>query len=139
MTRESTVSVIAPAIRPDTDSKEAGRVALTFFFNLTEKWGCSADQQRTLLGDMSKTSFYRTRPNPCVMLSRDVMDRISYLMGIHKTLRIIFSTQPERAVAWISKENTAAPFNGKSALEYMLAGGLPELADVRRYLDGMRG
>ena len=31
------------------DTPEAGRVALTFFFNLMTHWGCSVEQQRTLL------------------------------------------------------------------------------------------
>ena len=30
-------------------------------------------------------------------------------------------------------------FNGQSALGYMLAGQVVDLADVRRYLDGVRG
>ena len=60
-------------------------------------------------------------------------------MGIHKALRILFSNQPERSYEWVSKENTAAPFNGRSALDYMLGGRVVDLADVRRYLDAVRG
>ena len=72
-------------------------------------------------------------------LPHDTLERISYLMGVHKALRILFSNQPERAYEWVHKANTAAPFNGQSALSYMLAGQVVDLADVRRYLDGVRG
>jgi len=60
-------------------------------------------------------------------------------MGVHKALRILFSNQPERAYEWVHKPNAAAPFNGLTALSYMLGGQVVDLADVRRYLDGVRG
>ncbi|MNN42941.1 hypothetical protein D3C81_1571520 [compost metagenome] len=60
-------------------------------------------------------------------------------MGIHKSLRILFSNHEERAYEWVHKANSAAPFNGRSALEYMLGGQVVDVADVRRYLDGVRG
>lgn len=39
-------TVLSP--QQQLDSPEAGRVALKFFFNLMERWGCTAEQQRTL-------------------------------------------------------------------------------------------
>lgn len=75
--------------------------------------------------------------NETIELPQDSLERISYLLGIHKALRIIFSTNLERAYEWVSKPNQATPFNGKSALAYMLQGRVVDLADVRRYLDSM--
>jgi hypothetical protein len=125
--------------RPDTTTPDAGRVALTFFFNLMAHWGCSAAEQKVLLGGVGNTTFYKYRKLPPVRLPRDTLERISYLMGIHKALRIIFSNSPERAYEWVRQPNAAAPFNGRSALEYMLQGRVVDLADTRRYLDGIRG
>ena len=121
------------------DSSEAGRVALTFFFKLMAHWGCNKDQQCTLLGAIGSTTYFKYKKLPPVRLPHDTLERISYLMGIHKSLRILFSNQPERAYDWVHKPNTAAPFNGQSALTYMLGGQVVDLADVRRYLDGVRG
>ncbi|PWE37504.1 DUF2384 domain-containing protein [Pseudomonas prosekii] len=122
------------------DTAEAGRVALKFFFNLMERWGCSAEQQRTLLGKVGNTTFYKYKHlPPNVRLPRDTLERISYLMGIHKALSIIFSNSRERVYKWVSCPNTAAPFNGQTALDYMLVGRVVDIADVRRYLDGVRG
>ncbi|TWC11657.1 MULTISPECIES: MbcA/ParS/Xre antitoxin family protein [unclassified Pseudomonas] len=122
------------------DSPDAGRIALKFFFNLMELWGCSVEQQRTLLGKVGNTTFYKYKQLPSnIRLPRDTLERISYLMGIHKALSIIFSNSRDRAYQWVSSPNTAAPFNGQSALSYMLAGRVVDIADVRRYLDGVRG
>ena len=102
-------------------------------------WNCSAEQQRILLGSVGNTTYFKYKKLPEVRLPRDTLERISYLMGIHKALRIIFSNQTERAYEWVHKPNDAAPFNGASALDYMLGGQVVDLADVRRYLDWVRG
>lgn len=129
--------IAQPAI--DTGSPEAGRVALTFFFNLMAQWGCSPAEQRVLLGSVGTTTYHKYRKLPPVRLPRDTLERISYLMGIHKALRILFANHLESAYAWVRKPNRAAPFNGRSALDYMLTGRVIDIADVRRYLDGARG
>lgn len=122
----------------DLDSTKAGQVALKFFFNLMEKWDCSMEQQMILLGSIGRSTLYKYRQLPEVRLPRDTMERVSYLMGIHKSLRILFGDKPS-TYEWIKKANSEAPFNGNSALQLMLAGGVVDLADVRRYLDGVRG
>ncbi|MCK9817630.1 DUF2384 domain-containing protein [Pseudomonas chlororaphis] len=125
---------------PGLDSPQASRVALKFFFNLMTHWGCSVEQQRTLLGKIGNTTFYKYKQLPAtVRLPHDTLERISYLMGIHKALSIIFSNSRERTYQWVSSPNSAAPFNGRTALDYMLAGRVVDIADVRRYLDGVRG
>lgn len=112
-----------------------GRVALTFFFRLMEYWNCSIAEQKILLGSISSEEYstYRLLQEQC--LPNEVIERISYLMAIHKSLRIIFSCKPENAYTWIKQANKAAPFNGLSALNYMLAGDIKSLAVVRQYLE----
>ena len=122
----------------DLDSTKAGQVALKFFFNLMEKWDCTVEQQMVLLGSIGRSTLYKYRQLPEVRLPRDTMERVSYLMGIHKSLRILFGDKPS-TYEWIKKANSEAPFNGNRALQVMLAGGVVDLADVRRYLDGVRG
>ena len=48
------MGLAARNIEPDITTGDAGRVALTFFFNLMEHWGCSKEQQCTLLGAIGK-------------------------------------------------------------------------------------
>ena len=123
---------------PDLDSPRAGKVALKGFFGICEKWGLSSSEQMTLLGGIPKSTFHAYRKLPEVTLSRDLMERISLVMGIYKALGILFQGE-ELAHRWIHQANSAPPFNGQSALERMLAGSLLDLATVRGYLDAQRG
>ena len=127
---------IAPAL--DLDSTKAGQVALKFFFSLMDKWNCSVEEQMVLLGSIGRSTLYKYRQLPEIRLPRDTLERVSYLMGIHKSLRILFGDKPS-TYDWIRKANSEAPFNGLSALQLMLAGGVMDIAVVRRYLDGVRG
>jgi|TARA_B100000929_G_scaffold287197_1_gene273493 hypothetical protein len=137
--QENVMSTAAALDRVSPTSPSAGRVALKSFFNIMEKWQCSAADQRVLLGGIGTTTYHKYRKLPEVRLPNDTLERISYVMGIHKALRILFSNTPEMAHEWVRRPNRAAPFNGQSALDYMLAGQVVSLADTRRYLDGVRG
>ena len=128
------------------DSKEdrINAAALLNFFGITDEWCCTAKDQMVLLGAPSKSSFYRmkefvdgkTEKPP--KLSRDALERISYIMGIFKALNILLPSE-RRAAEWVRKENSHPLFSGRSALDVMLQGRVIDLADIRRYLDAERG
>lgn len=126
--------VHAPRFAPE----ELGTTALTAFFNITAAWGLAAEEERTLLGAPPRSTFFKWKAERSARLMPDTLERISYVMGIYKALRILLPTE-EAANAWVKKPNTADPFAGRSALERMLAGRVVDLADVRRYLDAERG
>ena len=69
-------------------------------------------------------------------MSRDLADRMSLLLGIHKALRIIYK-DAERGYRWIGAANDL--FDGKSALDIMLRGGIDDIRRIRSYLDAVRG
>lgn len=120
------------------DPEELGATALTAYFNITAAWGLTAEEERTLLGSPPRSTFFKWKSDRAARLSPDTLERISYVMGIYKALRILLPTE-EAANDWVKKPNTASGFNGKSALDRMLAGRVVDLADVRRYLDAERG
>jgi hypothetical protein len=120
------------------DPDELGSTALTAFFNITAGWGLGADEERTLLGSPPRSTFFKWKGERAARLSPDTLERISYVMGIYKALRILLPSE-DAANAWVKKPNTARGFGGKSALDRMLAGRVVDLADVRRYLDAERG
>lgn len=111
---------------------------LRTFFNIVERWKLKPEQARILLGSPSRSQFYNMKNLKVSNLSRDTVERISYIFGIQKALRILF---PDRANAdqWIHLPNSHPLFGGAPALERMLAGNVGDLADVRRYLDAERG
>jgi hypothetical protein len=113
------------------------QVALKAFFGIADKWHLNAEQERVLLGTKLST-LYRWKSNNDISLSVDTIERISYILGIYKALRILLPNE-QTANAWLHKANEAPLFAGKSAMDKLLKGHVVDLADVRRYLDSMRG
>ncbi len=129
----------ATRIQRKFDPYRISSAALQGFFNLSKEWGLTASQERTLLGSPAESTFFKWKAEKSARrLSRDVLDRISYLLGIYKALNILLPS-PQAANEWVKKSNAAPLFHGKSALDRMLGGRLVDLADVRRYLDTQRG
>ncbi len=112
--------------------------ALRAFMRLADAWKLSIGEQRKLLGDPPESTFYKWKREGAATLGRDVLERISYLLGIYKSLQILFP-DPLQADAWLRKPNAAAVFGGRSALERMLPGNVADLYVVRQYLDAQRG
>lgn len=126
-----------PMPRP-TPASELGAPALRAFFAIAERWDLRAAEQRRLLGDPPESTFYKWKRDEGGAVSRDVIERISYVLGIFKNLEILFP-EPARADAWVRAPNSAAAFGGRSALERMLSGNVADLYVVRQYLDAQRG
>jgi hypothetical protein len=123
-----------PAGHCEADQARAG---LTAFFSIARDWGLDSEQQRRLLGGPGRTTFFEWKRSRRGKLSRDTLDRLSYLLGIYKALHILF---PERTVLeWLNHPNTDPLFNGQAPMEHLLRGDLVALAEVRRYLDQARG
>ena len=112
--------------------------ALRSFFRLAEHWKLRIADQRKLLGDPPESTFYKWKRQLDGALGRDTIERISYLLGIWKSLQILFP-DPTQADAWLQKPNQAALFGGQSALQRMLSGNVADLYVVRQYLDAQRG
>lgn len=120
----------------DLQSENAGRVALTAFFNLADHWRLSTTEMAQLLGNIKNSRFFDWKKNHNQKIPSDTMERISYLLGIYKSLLILLPNT-QAAHEWIKKPN--GKFNGISALDYILQNGFSGLIDVRRYLDAERG
>jgi hypothetical protein len=137
MTAHSTrIAEAAPRYVPPAESLAAP--ALRTFFRLAEAWNLRVAEQRCLLGDPPESTFYKWKRQQDGSLGRDTLERISYLLGIWKSLQILFP-DPAQADAWLHRPNTAPLFGGHSALERMLSGNVADLYVVRQYLDAQRG
>jgi hypothetical protein len=131
-------SLQTQAARP-ADRQALSAPALRVFFNIAELWGLSLEQQMRLLGEPARSTFFKWKKSPnAANLSKDMLERISYILGIYKALQILLP-KPESADAWIKKPNAAAVFGGQSALDRMLSGNVADLYAVRQYLDAQRG
>jgi len=129
------IAVAQPAAAP---AGELGGPALRAFFTIAERWQLRVADQRRLLGDPPESTFYKWKREREATLARDVLERISYVLGIYKSLQILLPDDA-RADAWIRRPNSATSFGGQSALERMLSGNVADLYVVREYLDAQRG
>lgn len=120
---------------------EMARGGLKAFFAMTAEWGLDDEARRILLGNPGRTRYYKLKAlQETPKLSDDELGRLSHLINIHAALRILYS--PENAVTWLANtraQDSHTPWRGSSPLDYMLTGHYEHIADVARYLDGLRG
>ena len=116
----------------DREGEAMARAAIQLF----DRWGLTDQQAAVLLGELAPRTYTRWKSGSFGRLSRDLRTRLSNLMGIHKSLRIIFNDD-RRVYEWVIKVNES--FGGRSALDIMLGGELTDLIRVRQYLDAERG
>lgn len=115
-------------------------VALAAFFKIGEQWDLTVQQQMKLLGMTSESTFYNYKKSPeSAKIDQDMLDRLSYVLGIYMDLRTLLSDEAS-VRTWIKKPNNAEPFCGRSALEFLMKEGrMHDLHRVRMYLVAQRG
>jgi len=105
---------------------------------LFDHWQLSAPDQATLLGlsAESRATVARYRKGEPLADSTDLLARAGHLLGIHKSLRIMFPHDRDLAYRWITTPSRR--FGDRMPLEIMRQGYEGILA-VRRFLDFERG
>ena len=69
--------------------------ALRTFFNIADAWDLDVDEQMTLLGLTSRSTFYKWKKQRTGRLQKDTLERISYLLGIFKACKFSSQTPPK--------------------------------------------
>lgn len=129
----------SPLIRLDdaAERERLSRSALKGFFAVMDKWKIRDADARALLGGVSNGVFYEMKKNPQRVLDVDRLTRVSLLVGIFKSLNILYPE--ELADDWIGLPNANRLFGGATPLSYMMQGGIAAMVTVRRLLDARRG
>ena len=126
-------SVPSVSKQPDftviTDEEAAALARTTV--NLFRAWDLMDGEARVLLGDTDERTWVRWKTGAVGRIDRELHARMAILMGIHKSLRYLF-TEPARGYTWIRKPNAA--FGGRSALDVMMRGEITDLIEIRTYL-----
>src|SRR3546814_4195398 len=99
-------------------------------------WSLSAEEQAMLLGLSDIGALQRWRRGGVSRLSRDTLERISYVFGIFKSINMLLP-RPERADAWLRAPNSAPLFRGRSALERMTAGNVGDQIGRSSWREGV--
>lgn len=112
--------------------------AIRTFFNIMKLWKLGSEEQRSLLGWPSRSTFYKYKAGEVGTLSFDTLTRISLVLGIYKALHILYP-ESELADRWVNLPNSNSLFGGKPALSLMQDEGVDGLYKVRRLLDSRCG
>lgn len=113
--------------------------ALPVVFRILEKWHCSTDEQLRLLGISSRSTLNKYKESKGgIRLSADIQERMSYILNIHKCLRILFSAE-DSIYGWVRKPNAHPFFAGRSAMDVMNGGRVADLYEVASRLQAWRG
>jgi len=128
---------------PQTFASEADRArlsgpAIRAYRSLAERWRFSNAEAANLLG-VSGSTWDRIKRDDRVAgaLSQDQLTRISALTGIFKGLHLLFSD--DMADRWPRLANSGPLFGGETPVAAMIAGGIPSMIEIRRYVDAVRG
>lgn len=107
--------------------------AVRAFFNIMARWRIRDKDARRLLGGVSNGAYYMLKKGGGRTLGEDTLRRVSYLVGIFKALNTLYSE--ELADQWMLLPNRNRVFGGMTPHEYLMRGGMPAFATVRRLLD----
>jgi Antitoxin Xre/MbcA/ParS C-terminal toxin-binding domain/Antitoxin Xre-like helix-turn-helix domain len=132
-------SALDGRLRPDPDvRKRLSGPALRTFFNVAAAWQLSVVEQRALLGWPAASTYHKYKTGEHGALSFDTLTRLSLILGIYKSLQVLYPEQ-EFADRWLRLPNSNAMFGGATPLSVMTDAGIDGLYRVRRLLDGRRG
>jgi hypothetical protein len=120
-------------------TEDARRKQTTLVMALFDRWGLGTEDQLNLLGlsTTSRAMLGKYRKGNALSPSRDIQDRVGWLLAIHKALRLLFPRNEALRFSWIKRRNKA--FNNLAPIELMKEEGLIGIAKVARYLDFQRG
>jgi hypothetical protein len=112
--------------------------ALKAYLNIVDRWGLSGAQAAALLA-VSTSTWERIKrdADKAAPLNQDQLTRLSALIGAYKGLHLLFAD--ELADKWIALPNRGPLFGGQTPVESMIEGGIPQMLDVRRHVDALRG
>jgi hypothetical protein len=121
----------------EADRARLSRVALKAYRRLVTQWGLTGQQAAALL-DVSTSTWERLKQEgKDKSLSQDQLTRISALIGVYKGLHLLFVDA--MADRWPRLPNRGPLFAGLSPIDSMIRGGIPQMLDVRRHVDAVRG
>ncbi|MEX0732734.1 MAG: MbcA/ParS/Xre antitoxin family protein [Aquisalimonadaceae bacterium] len=136
------METLAPHSLGDVDpGGPEGRAALArMVIRLMDLWQLPLSQQAELLGLSgrgARQTIGRYRAGRPLGPNRDLLDRVGHLLGIHKSLRMLFPHNRDLAYGWMTRPNLR--FGGQSPVDVVRDQGFLGLIALRHYLEFERG
>lgn len=131
-------AVLPPEPQADLKTREARERLARLVTQLFMHWELSTTEQAALLGlsPENRSTLSRYRKGEPLADSRDLLDRAGHLLGIHKSLRILFPEDRDLAYRWMTTPNRRL---AARPVDVVIERGFEGLLALRRYLDFERG
>ena len=133
------IAQLTEETRINIENSDARRKLARMVTRLFELWELPSADQLELLG-LSRTSraqLSKYRKGGALPSSRDMLDRIGWLLSIHKSLRLLYPRNENIRYTWVKRRNQI--LDDQRPLVIMKHQGLIGIARVARYLDFLRG
>lgn len=128
------ISVPSSELMDDDNLKRNTQNVIALFAH----WKLKNNEERNLLGGVSMAQLAKLKKGTAIISSgRDTVDRVGNLLGIHKSLRILYPHNREVVYRWIRTRNRK--LHNLTPLDIMLEHGYIGIAQIRRLTDHMRG
>ncbi len=123
----------------DLETPESRQALAKLVIRLFALWDLDTATQLSLLGlsTSSRALLGKYRRGEALSANRDTLDRVGWLLSIHKALRLLYPHNQALRAQWVKLRNRA--FANHTPLEEMTEHGLIGIAKVARYLDYQRG
>ncbi len=126
-----------PNFADETARARLTPAALEAVRNLADAWNATGEEMAALVG-VSPSTWDRIRAAKWQQtLSQDQLTRVSALAGMFKGLNLLFADN--MADRWPKLTNNGPLFANRTPIDTMIAGGIPVMIEVRRYVDALRG
>ena len=116
--------------------------AMRTFLNIADKWQLSESERLMVLGLPGRSTYFgwvsKARANQDLTLPVDALLRISAVLGVHKSLSVLFGSDHE-SLEWLRGPHGAPTFGGQPPIALLINGTQDGIMLVRRYLDAFRG
>lgn len=131
------------ADRFDADRRRhLGGPGFRAFLGLSKVWELNETERLHVLGYPSRATYFnwvsKANAHQDLLLPVDTLLRISAMLGIHKSLRILFNNHQEER-DWLRRPHDAPTFGGQPPMALVTNGTPDGIMLVRRYLDAFRG
>ena len=117
----------------DCNDPRVVRVGFKTVLRILEKWSCSQQQIQKLL---KLPENYESLQFEQMCLSKEQVERISYILNIHAGLRVTFNN-PKNIYGFINMVNHNSPFNGNKPIYFICNGELEHFQRLQDHIDSL--
>lgn len=126
--------MIASSIPANSSEADLSRWA-QMVMSLFDHWNLSSEDQALLLGLArgKRAALDRYQEGACIGTTREEYERVEHLLGIHRSLHLLFPHNRDVAYGWMKMRNRA--FGGMTPVDAIKERGFTGLLMVRAYLN----